>query len=159
MAKQRGSEEKVREYLWRGAEAYDRCGHLESAEEQLDDLLECELSKEQKLEALCFLADVQARGRGGGRGGRGGRPARALQSAAALEAPCACRLCAGVLLLWGECRGGRGAGAAVLGPAEQAGAGDAPRPAQAWAGRRCRGSQRDWRPSRVTPGPAALGSA
>lgn len=61
MAKQRSSEEKVREYLWRGAEAYDRCGHLESAEEQLHDLLECELTKEQKLEALCFLADVQVR--------------------------------------------------------------------------------------------------
>ena len=61
LARQLCDEEKVREYLWRGAEAYDRCGHLESAEEQLHELLEAELSKEQKLEALCFLADVQAR--------------------------------------------------------------------------------------------------
>lgn len=61
LARQLCDEEKVREYLWRGAEAYDRCGHLESAEEQLHELLDCELSKEQKLEALCFLADVQAR--------------------------------------------------------------------------------------------------
>ena len=61
LARERDSEEKMREYLWRGAEAYDRCGHLESAEEQLHELLECELSKEQKLEALCFLADVQVR--------------------------------------------------------------------------------------------------
>ncbi|KAK9826861.1 hypothetical protein WJX81_001210 [Elliptochloris bilobata] len=59
LARQLKDEEKVREYLWRGAEAYDRCGHLESAEEQLRELLECELSKDQKLEALCFLADVQ----------------------------------------------------------------------------------------------------
>ena len=61
LARELCDEEKVREYLWRGAEAYDRCGHLESAEEQLHELLETELSKEQKLEALCFLADVQAR--------------------------------------------------------------------------------------------------
>ena len=64
LARQLCDEEKVREYLWRGAEAYDRCGHLESAEEQLHELLEAELSKEQKLEALCFLADVQARAPG-----------------------------------------------------------------------------------------------
>ena len=65
LARERESEEKMREYLWRGAEAYDRCGHLESAEEQLHELLECELSKEQKLEALCFLADVQVREQSG----------------------------------------------------------------------------------------------
>ena len=66
LARQLCDEEKVREYLWRGAEAYDRCGHLESAAEQLHELLEAELSKEQKLEALCFLADVQARARAQG---------------------------------------------------------------------------------------------
>lgn len=94
LARQLCDVEKVREYLWRGAEAYDRCGHLESAEEQLHELLECELSKEQKLEALCFLADVQARA-----------PAQA-----GLQAPVSC--VASNLLRWG-CYASDGAAEAV----------------------------------------------
>lgn len=41
------------------ADAYDKAGYLDIAETHLKELLCLELSKEQKLEALCFLADIQ----------------------------------------------------------------------------------------------------
>jgi hypothetical protein len=52
---------KVREFLWRLAECYDRIGCLAHAELQLKDLLCMEVTPEQRIEALCFLADVQVR--------------------------------------------------------------------------------------------------
>ena len=51
--------EKSREYLWRLADVYDRMACFPHAEAQLRELLELDLSKEQRLEALCFLADIQ----------------------------------------------------------------------------------------------------
>lgn len=59
LASTQGNLEKQREYLWRVADAYDKAGYLDIAETHLKELLSLELSKEQKLEALCFLADVQ----------------------------------------------------------------------------------------------------
>lgn len=51
---------KIREFLWRLAECYERMGCLAHAEAQLRELLGMPLaSEEQRLEALCFLADVQ----------------------------------------------------------------------------------------------------
>lgn len=51
---------KIREFLWRLAECYERMGCLAHAEAQLRDLLGMPLaSNEQRLEALCFLADIQ----------------------------------------------------------------------------------------------------
>lgn len=41
------------------ADSYDKAGYLDIAETHLRELLCLELSKEQKLEALCFLADIQ----------------------------------------------------------------------------------------------------
>ena len=56
--------EKAREYLWRLADVYDRMACFPHAEAQLRELLEMNLSKEQRLEALCFLADIQVGVRG-----------------------------------------------------------------------------------------------
>lgn len=53
---------KVPEYLWRIADAYDRMACFPHAEAQLRELLELDLDREQRLEALCFLADIQVRG-------------------------------------------------------------------------------------------------
>lgn len=51
---------KVREFLWRLAECHSRRGDLAQAEAQLRELLRMQLaSHEQRLEALCFLADIQ----------------------------------------------------------------------------------------------------
>jgi hypothetical protein len=51
---------KIREFLWRLAECYERMGCLAHAEAQLRELLGMPLaSNEQRLEALCFLADIQ----------------------------------------------------------------------------------------------------
>ena len=62
LAATQGNLEKQREYLWRVADAYDKAGYLDIAETHLKELLCLELSKEQKLEALCFLADIQVPG-------------------------------------------------------------------------------------------------
>jgi hypothetical protein len=51
--------EKAREYLWRLADVYDRMACFPHAEAQLRELMEMDLTKEQRLEALCFLADIQ----------------------------------------------------------------------------------------------------
>ena len=61
LAEKAGSELKQREHLWRGAEAYRRIGDLRTAQDRLQSLLAMELTNEQKLEALCFLADIQVR--------------------------------------------------------------------------------------------------
>ena len=50
---------KVREYLWRIADAYDRMACFPHAEAMLRELLDLELDREQRLEALCCLADIQ----------------------------------------------------------------------------------------------------
>ena len=51
---------KQREFLWRLAEALDRTGNIVAAEEQLKQLLKMPLdNEEQRLEALCFMADIQ----------------------------------------------------------------------------------------------------
>ncbi len=50
---------KEREYHWRSAEAFDRLGEFTDAEEQLKALQDMELTKEQYLETLCHLADIQ----------------------------------------------------------------------------------------------------
>ncbi len=63
LAAGQGNFEKQREYLWRVADCYDKAGRLDTAQSHLTELLGMDLSKEQKLEALCFLADIQARGR------------------------------------------------------------------------------------------------
>ena len=52
---------KQREYFWRLAETCDRLGNMEEAEEHLKSLMDMDLTPEQKLEALCFLADVQVK--------------------------------------------------------------------------------------------------
>ena len=59
LAVKSGNTLKQREYLWRAAEAYDRLGEFSEAEEQLKALQDMELTKEQYLETLCFLADIQ----------------------------------------------------------------------------------------------------
>ena len=59
LAKEQGLQEKQREYLWRISDSYDKAGYLDIAENHLKELLEQELSEEQNLEALCFLADIQ----------------------------------------------------------------------------------------------------
>ena len=59
LAKEQGLQEKQREYLWRISDSYDKAGYLDIAENHLKELLEQELSAEQQLEALCFLADIQ----------------------------------------------------------------------------------------------------
>ncbi len=59
LAKEQGLQEKQREFLWRISDSYDKAGYLDIAENHLKELLEGELSEEQKLEALCFLADIQ----------------------------------------------------------------------------------------------------
>lgn len=47
--------------MWRCAEAEERINNLEGAQSHLHDLLKMPLdTDEQRLEALCFLADVQA---------------------------------------------------------------------------------------------------
>ena len=51
--------EKQREFLWRLGDAYEKGGRLDQAEAQLKALLDMPLSEEQRLEALCFLADIQ----------------------------------------------------------------------------------------------------
>lgn len=164
MAKQRGSEEKVRVYLWRGAEAYDRCGHLESAEEQLDDLLECELSKEQKLEALCFLADVQARGRGGGGraggalGGAGRGPgARTAEQGGAAGDPHLLLTCGRVAAVWWFQAGGSG-GEFGGGSSRVSRAADAPAPASTARGASAGARSAAGGPDRFTPGPLRWGA-
>ena len=50
---------KQREYLWRSAEAADRLGDFTDAEEHLKQLQEMDLTKEQYIESLCLLADIQ----------------------------------------------------------------------------------------------------
>ena len=51
---------KVREFLWCLAECHSRRGDLAQAEAQLRELLRMQLaSHDQRLEALCFLADIQ----------------------------------------------------------------------------------------------------
>lgn len=53
---------KAREYLWRLAECHSRIGDMLPAENRLRELLTMPLSgMEQRLEALCFLADIQVR--------------------------------------------------------------------------------------------------
>lgn len=59
LAEKSGNLLKQREYRWRSAEAFDRLGEFADAEEQLKALLDMELTKEQHLETLCFLADIQ----------------------------------------------------------------------------------------------------
>ena len=59
LAKEQGLQEKQREFLWRISDAYDKAGYLDVAENRLKELLEQQLSEEQQLEALCFLADIQ----------------------------------------------------------------------------------------------------
>jgi hypothetical protein len=59
LAAGQGNAEKQREYLWRVADCYDKSGHLDTADKHLKELLAMNLSQEQKLEALCFLADIQ----------------------------------------------------------------------------------------------------
>lgn len=54
-----GNTLKEREYHWRSAEAFDRLGEFTDAEEQLKALQDMELTKEQYLETLCHLADIQ----------------------------------------------------------------------------------------------------
>ena len=56
-----GTLTKQREYFWRLAETCDRLGNMEEAEEHLKSLMDMDLTPEQKLEALCFLADVQVK--------------------------------------------------------------------------------------------------
>jgi lipopolysaccharide biosynthesis regulator YciM len=59
LATSQGIAEKQREFLWRVADSYDKAGYLDIAESHLKELLSLDLTKEQKLEALCFLADIQ----------------------------------------------------------------------------------------------------
>ena len=54
-----GNTLKQREYRWRSAEAFDRLGEFTDAEEQLKALQDMDLTKEQYLETLCHLADIQ----------------------------------------------------------------------------------------------------
>ncbi|KAL0054928.1 hypothetical protein WJX82_004665 [Trebouxia sp. C0006] len=56
-----GNTLKEREYHWRSAEAFDRLGEFTDAEEQLKALQDMELTKEQYLETLCHLADIQVK--------------------------------------------------------------------------------------------------
>lgn len=59
LAVKSGNTLKQREYLWRSAEVFDRLGEFTDAEEQLKALLEMDLTKDQYLETLCHLADLQ----------------------------------------------------------------------------------------------------
>ena len=59
LAVKSGNTLKEREYHWRSAEAFDRLGEFTDAEEQLKALQDMELTKEQYLETLCQLADIQ----------------------------------------------------------------------------------------------------
>ena len=59
LAVKSGDTLKQREYMWRSAEAFDRLGEFPDAEEQLKALLDMDLTKEQYLETLCHLADIQ----------------------------------------------------------------------------------------------------
>ena len=59
LAQKSGNLLKQREYHWRSAEAFDRLGEFADAEEQLKLLLDMELTKEQYLETLCHMADIQ----------------------------------------------------------------------------------------------------
>ena len=60
LARTKSAVEKQREFLWRCAEAEDRLNKLSNAQDHLQTLLAMPLdSDEQRLEALCFLADVQ----------------------------------------------------------------------------------------------------
>ena len=59
LALEHGPIEKQREFLWRLADAFDKDGQLADAEDQLRELLDMPLSQEQRLEALCFLAEIQ----------------------------------------------------------------------------------------------------
>lgn len=60
LARTKSAVAKQREFLWRLAEAQDRYGDSEAAEQQLIALLKMPLDcDEQRLEALCFLADIQ----------------------------------------------------------------------------------------------------
>lgn len=54
----------MREYLWRIADTYERMACFPHAEAQLRELLEMEITQAQRLEALCFLADIQVRSNG-----------------------------------------------------------------------------------------------
>lgn len=54
-----GNTLKQREYRWRSAEAFDRLGEFTDAEDQLKALQDMDLTKEQYLETLCHLADIQ----------------------------------------------------------------------------------------------------
>ena len=51
--------EKQREFQWRLADAEDKKGDLAKTERLIQELLRMGLDAEQRLEALCFLADVQ----------------------------------------------------------------------------------------------------
>lgn len=61
LAQKSGNLLKQREYHWRSAEAFDRLGEFADAEEQLKLLLDMELTKEQYLETLCHMADIQVK--------------------------------------------------------------------------------------------------
>lgn len=61
LAMKTGNTLKEREYHWRSAEAFDRLGEFTDAEEQLKALQDMELTKEQYLETLCHLADIQVK--------------------------------------------------------------------------------------------------
>jgi hypothetical protein len=50
---------KIREFLWRLADAHDREGEPEQSEKFLKELLAMTLTKKQELEALTYLADIQ----------------------------------------------------------------------------------------------------
>jgi hypothetical protein len=50
---------KIREFLWRLADAYDRDGEPAQSEQYLKELLAMTLTKKQELEALTYLADIQ----------------------------------------------------------------------------------------------------
>lgn len=59
LAASTGYIEKQREFLWRLGDAHAKGGRLDLAEAQLKALLDMPLSEEQRLEALCFLAEIQ----------------------------------------------------------------------------------------------------
>ena len=61
LARAASNDAKEREYLWRTAEARNRAGDLPAAETALRALLSARVTRGQRLEALTFLADVQAK--------------------------------------------------------------------------------------------------
>lgn len=62
LARQQGNLPKEREFLWRSAEALDRLGDHDKAEDALRGLTQMPLESDAQLvEALCFLADLQVR--------------------------------------------------------------------------------------------------